>query len=74
MLSRNTEKYITFLVPLKKIKNDKIITCKIQFIDTFRFMSSSLSSLVDNFSEGLYNDKCTDLSLILNTYQPKIIE
>ena len=73
MLSRNTEKYITFLVPLKKL-NDKIITCKIQFIDTFRFMSSSLSSLVDNFSEGLYNDKCTDLSLILNTYQPKIIE
>ena len=73
MLSRNTEKYITFLVPLKKL-NDKIITCKIQFIDTFRFMSSSLSSFVDNLSEGLYNDKCTDLSLILNTYQPKIIE
>ena len=31
-----------------------------KFIDSFRFMSSLLSSLVDNLSEGLHSDKCTD--------------
>ena len=36
------------------------ISYKIKFIDTFRFISSSLSSLVDNLSEGLHSDKCTD--------------
>ena len=68
-LGENTEKYITFSVPVKKqiIKvdkdgNDKIvdISYKIEFIDSFRFMSSSLSNLVDNLSEGLHSDKCTD--------------
>ena len=57
----NTEKYITFSVPLKKeIKNkNKIIeiTYKIKFIDSFRFMSTSLSKLVDNLSEGLHNNR-----------------
>ena len=33
-----------------------------KFVDSFRFMSSSSSSLVDNLSEGLLNDKCIDLS------------
>ena len=49
-LGENTEKYITFSVPLKKkIKNKDIeITYKIKFIDSYRFMSSSLSKLVDN--------------------------
>ena len=59
-LGENTENYITFSVPIKKLENDKIITYKIKFIDSFRFMSSSLSSLVDNLSKGLHNDKCTD--------------
>ena len=36
------------------------ISYKINFIDSFRFKSSSLSNLVDNLSEGLHNDKCTD--------------
>ena len=44
-LGENTEKYITFSVPLKKkIENKNLeITYKIKFIDSFRFMSSSLS-------------------------------
>ena len=61
-LDENTEKYITFSVPLKKeIRNkDKIIeiTYKLKFIDSFRFMSTSLSKLVDNLSEGLHNNRC----------------
>ena len=58
-LGEYTEKYITFSVPLKKkIENKNLeITYKIKFIDSFRFMSSSLSKLVDNLSEGIHNNK-----------------
>ena len=61
-LGENTEKYITFSVPIKKkIENkDLEITYKIKFIDSYRFMSSSLSKLADNLSEGIYNNKCVD--------------
>ena len=61
-LGENTEKYITFSVPLKKkIENKNLeITYKIKFIDSFRFMSSSLSKLVHNLSEGIHNNKCSD--------------
>ena len=52
------EKYITFSVPIKKevINNNgdkKTITHKLKFIDSFRFMSDSISSLFDNTSEIL---------------------
>ena len=61
-LGENTEKYITFSVPIKKkIENkDLEITYKIKFIDSYRFISSSLSKLVDNLSEGIHNNKCVD--------------
>ena len=61
-LGENTEKYITFSVPIKKkIENkDLEITYKIKFIDSYRFMASSLSKRVDNFSEGIHNNKCSD--------------
>ena len=60
-LGENTEKYITFSVPIKKeLDNGKTITYKLKFIDSFRFMSSSLSSLVDNLSHGLHCDKYID--------------
>ena len=60
-LVENTEKYITFSVPIKKgLDNGKSITYKIKFIESFRFMSSSLSNVVDNLSEGLNCDKCID--------------
>ena len=58
-LGENTEKYITFLEPIKKeLKNNTIISYKIMFIDSLRFMSSSLSSLAHNVAEGLHNNKC----------------
>ena len=61
-MGENTEKYITFSVPLKKkIENKDIeINYKIKFIDSCRFMSPSLSKLVDNLSEGKHNNKCFD--------------
>ena len=45
----------------KKIENkDLAITYKIKFIDSYRFMASSLSRLVDNLSEGIHNNKYSD--------------
>ena len=48
--------------------NDKIkkISYKIKFIDSYRFMSTSLSNLVYNLSAGLYNDKCTNCKSYLD--------
>ena len=74
-LGKNTEKYKTFSAPIKKEitkidkdGNDKImkISYKTQFIDRFRFMSSPLSSRVDNLSEGLHSEKCTDCKSCLD--------
>ena len=58
-LGENTEKYITFSVPIKKrIGNKNMdITYKIKFIDSFRFMATSLSKLVDNLTDNIHNDK-----------------
>ena len=51
-LGENTEKYITFSVPIKKEHdNNKTITYKIKFVDTCRFMPSKLSDIVHNLSE-----------------------
>ena len=66
-LDENTEKYIAFTVPIKKeiTKTDKDgsgkimkVSYKIKFIDSFRFMSSSLSKSIDNLFEGFHSDKC----------------
>ena len=74
-LGGNTEKYITFSVPIKKEitkkdknGNDKItkISYKTKFIDSYRFMSTSLSNLVSNLSEGLHNDRCIDCKSCLD--------
>ena len=57
-LGENTEKYITFSIPIKKEHdNGKTITYKIKFIDSCRFMQSRLSDLVDNLSE-INNKDC----------------
>ena len=77
-LGENTEKYITFSVPCKKkIENKNTeITYKIKFTDSFRFMSSSLSKLVDNLKEGLNNNKylvCESCIDYIKTKNEKLI-
>ena len=41
----------------KENDNGKIITHKLNFIDSYRFMSTSLSNLADNLS-GIYDKEC----------------
>ena len=62
-LGENTKRYITFTVPIEKEvtridKNGEEITKSVsyilQFIDSARFMASSLSNLVNNISEGVH--------------------
>ena len=53
-LGENTEKYISFSVPIKKEHDNdsgETTTYKIKFIDSCRSMLSKLSNLVDNLSE-----------------------
>ena len=57
-LGENTEKYITFSVPIdKELDNGKAITYKLKFTDSFRFMSTTLTRAVDNLSE-IYKKEC----------------
>ena len=66
-LGENREKYITFSASIKKeLDNIKRITFKIKLIDSSRFMSTSLSSLVANLSERVHTDKCTDCKSCLD--------
>ena len=51
----NMEKYITFFTSIKKQINDgKTIARKLSFIDSFRFISASLSDVVDKMY-GIFN-------------------
>ena len=53
------EKYITFYVPIKReYDNGKTVTHKLKFIYSFRFMSTSLSELVDNMSVIFNSIEC----------------
>ena len=42
----------------KEKTNTKIIFCRLQHIDSARFMASSLSNLVNNLAETIYEIKC----------------
>ena len=74
-LGENTEKYNPFSVPIEKevTKTDKdgnksvaTISYKIKFIDSARFMASSLSNLVDHLTEGIYGIKGKNCDNFLN--------
>ena len=55
----NMEKYIAFSVPIKKeLNNGETVTYKLKFIDSYRFMDSSLLDLVDNTSEIFKSEEC----------------
>ena len=45
------------MVPIEEKENRKTRKCKITFIDTVRFMASSLPSLADNLSEYFHKSK-----------------
>ena len=65
-LGEDSEKYITFSVPIKKeLDNGKTVTLKLKFIDSFRFMPTSLSNLVDNLSE-IYSKECKGIKSVCN--------
>ena len=53
----------------KSIKNgnESVVTIsyKIKFIDNARFKANSLSNLVDNLTEGIYNTKCKHCDCVL---------
>ena len=58
-IGESMEKYITFSVPVKKeCDNGKTIAYKLRFIDSFRFMLTSLSELVDNMSVNFNSIEC----------------
>ena len=58
----------------KVLDNGNLIKYKIKFIDSFRFMSGSLSVLVDKLSEELHNNKFTNcISCHDYIYQSKMI-
>ena len=73
-LGENKKQYKTYSFPIKKeIKeidkggNESVVTIsyKIKFIDSARFMTTSLSNLVDNLAEGINKIKCKDCDCFL---------
>ena len=72
-LGENTERYIIFSAPIKK----KIENKNIELTDSYRFMTMSLSKLIDNLSEGIHNNTCADckscLDYVRSTKNEKLI-
>ena len=66
------EKYITFSAPIKKkCDNGKTITYKLRFIDSFRFMPTSLSELVDKMSGNFNSIDANHAQKIINVKNAK---
>ena len=73
-LGKNKEKYNPFSIPMKKEitiinkdgnQNVDNVSYKIKFIDSIRFMTTSLSNLVDSLAEGIHKIKCKDCDCFL---------
>ena len=64
MFSVPTEKEVT---NIDKDGNESVVTIsyKIKFIDSARFMVSSLSYCTDNLAEGIHQTKCRDCDCFL---------
>ena len=74
-LGENTEKYKTFsdliekeVTEIDKVGNESVVTIsyKIKFINSARFMATSLSNLVGNLTEGMQKLKCKDCDCFLD--------
>ena len=70
-LGENSETYISFTVPFKKVINDKEVKYKIRISHSCRFMQDSLSNLVDSLSELkiIKIDNDVLIKRFYNTYQ-----
>ena len=73
-LGESIEQYKTFSVPIEKeVKNidedsnEIVVTIsdKINFIDSARFVASSLANLLDNLAEGIHKIRCKDCDCFL---------
>ena len=66
-LGENTEKYITFLVPIEKEPtNGKTVTYKMKFTNIIGCMANSLWNLVNNSAKCLHGGKCKDCKSYLS--------
>ena len=72
-LGENTEKCLTFSLTIEKeLGNGKSIKYEIKFIDSFTFMTSLVSNLVDNiFPRDGVTVNAQIVSLFLNIYELK---
>ena len=84
-LEEITEKYKIFSVPtekevtnMDKDGNESVVTIsyKINFIDSARFMATSLSNLLDNLAEGIHKIKCKNCDCFLKceSFNDKLIK
>lgn len=61
----NTEKYISFVKTVDETSNKFNVSIKYKFIDSFRFMASSLdflSSLIPSEQKTILRRECSDLN------------
>ena len=80
----NTAKYKTFSFPLEKrpkklikmvmrVRITTILSYETEFINSARFMTSSLPNLVDNLAVGIHKTKCKDCNFFLNMKASMVI-
>ena len=65
------EIYCFLITNYKELDNSKSIIYKLKFVDIFRFMSTSLSSLVDNLSDRFHCNKCINCKSSLDYMIPR---
>ena len=63
---KHRKKHNFFNTRIRKLENDKTITYKIRFINSLKFTPSSLSTVADNLTEGLHNNKYKDFKSYLD--------